>query len=311
MKKEGINDASKKRRKKINGLWFYIAFMAIPVLQFLVFYVGVNANSFLLAFQSYDRINGGYKIVGFDNFVQVYREFSGTGSVLTQSLKNSFIIYFVATAIELPLSLFFAYYIYKKKPFSEFYRVVLFLPSIISAVVFVTLFKVMVESGYKQLCEELFKLHDVKGLLSTPKTKFGTLLFYHIWVSFGTTLLVYSSAMSGVSDEIIEAAAIDGVSPMQELVKIVLPQIWPTISTFLTVGIVGIFTDQAHLYTFYRDQSTVYTVGYYLFVQVMGDTATLSDYPVASAMGLIFTFVAVPITLVLKWLLQKIDPVSE
>ena len=311
MKDVTKNGISKKRKNKTSGLGFYIAFMAIPVIQFLIFYVGVNANSFLLAFQKYDRVKGGYNIVGFDNFVQVYKEFSGAGSVLAQSLKNSFSVYLVATLIELPLSLFFAYYVFKKKALSEFYRVVLFLPSIISAVVLVTLFKVMVESGYKQICEDWFKMRGVKGLLSAPDTKFGTLLFYHVWVSFGTTLLVYSSAMSGVSSEVIEAAAIDGVTPMQELFRIVIPQIWPTISTFLTVGIVGIFTDQAHLYTFYRDQSTVYTVGYYLFVQVMGDTSTLSDYPPAAAMGLIFTFVAVPITLVLKWLLQKVDPVSD
>lgn len=297
-----------KKKKKKDGLFFYVAFMIIPVVQFIIFYIGVNANTFILAFQKYDRWTGTFSFVAFDNFKQIFKEMSGVNGIIGISLKNSLYVYLVSTFVELPLTLFFSYYIFKKKLLSGLYRVLLFLPSIISTVVLVSLYKILVESGYVQLMGKLGK--TVMGLLTLSETQFPTLLFYHVMVSFGTTLLVYSSSMFQISTDTIEAAALDGVNQTQELFKIIIPQIWPTVATFLTVGIVAIFTDQANLYTFYRDKAepTNYTVGYYLFIKVMGDNSSLADYPQASAMGLLFSFIAIPITFFMKWLFNLIDP---
>ena len=57
---------AKERNRKI----FYYVMFAFPILQFLIFYIGVNLNSILLAFKSYDY-QSGYTFVWFDNFKQV------------------------------------------------------------------------------------------------------------------------------------------------------------------------------------------------------------------------------------------------
>ena len=41
-----------KSFKSAKSMWFYIGFMALPMLQFIIFYIGVNFNSFLLAFRN-------------------------------------------------------------------------------------------------------------------------------------------------------------------------------------------------------------------------------------------------------------------
>ncbi len=64
-------------------------------------------------------------------------------------------------------------------------------------------------------------------------TERATIMFYSIYVSFGPRVLVYSSAMSGISESIIESAELDGVNTWQELVHIVLPSIWSTFVTFM------------------------------------------------------------------------------
>ena len=91
---------------------------------------------------------------------------------------------------------------------------------------------------------------------------------------------------------------------------VVIPQIFPTLSTYLVIGIVAIFTDQANLYTFFRDGAAPenYTIGYYLFIKVMGSESSVADYPEAAAMGLLFTAVAIPVTFGVKALLEKLDP---
>ena len=66
-KKHGFN------RKKRKDLIFYCCLLFLPILQFCVFYIGVNANSLLLAFKDYS--DGPAKFVGFDNFERLFYDF--------------------------------------------------------------------------------------------------------------------------------------------------------------------------------------------------------------------------------------------
>ena len=71
--------ALKAKRTDINAIVFYCLIIAFPVLQFCVFYVGVNFNSVILSFKDYDAISGEYTFIWFDNFVRFTRDiFSGT-----------------------------------------------------------------------------------------------------------------------------------------------------------------------------------------------------------------------------------------
>ena len=114
--------------------------------------------------------------------------------------------------------------------------------------------------------------------------------------------------MSGISESIIESAQLDGVTPFKELVLIVLPSIWSTFVTFMVSAVVGIFTNQMSLFTFYGTNADVslYTFGYYLYRGAK--IGTSSDYPYLSAMGLLLTAVALPITLFTRWSLKKFGP---
>ena len=60
-----------KKRRFSEALFVYCA-IALPLLQFIIFYVAVNINSIFLAFQSYDYGLGSYKFLGFDNFAAFF-----------------------------------------------------------------------------------------------------------------------------------------------------------------------------------------------------------------------------------------------
>ena len=83
------------KRKIDKKLIFYIACFALPVLQFLIFYIGVNFQSILLAFQKYDGKNAVFFFDKQDlwvNFVKVYKELTET-KILLIALKNSLIVW--------------------------------------------------------------------------------------------------------------------------------------------------------------------------------------------------------------------------
>lgn len=296
-------------REKRNNLIFYILMVALPLLQFIVFYIIVNANSVLLSFKEYQRGDSAYIFVGLSNFKTVLHDLFHN-SELIFAAKNSIIMYAVSLLVGVPLALLFSYYIYKQKPLSKTLQVILFMPSIISAIIMSVIFLNFTDRVIPMLAQNLFG-KEVLGLLSNEKTAFPTMVFYNVWISFGVSVLLYSGQMSSIDESLSEAARLDGAGDLKEFWYISLPLCYPTIVTFLVVGVGGIFTNQMNLFSVYGESapSSLYTFGYFLFVRVQ--RASVNQYPYLSAMGVIMTLVAAPLTLLIKYLLEKFGPSAD
>lgn len=301
----------KKRilRAKDKDLIFYTLMMIFPVAQFAVMYIGVNFNSILLAFKSVDTLSGTYTWT-FSNITKAFKLFTQSTALLLTA-KNSLVAYVVLTFLGTPLGLMFSYYIYKKLPMSNAFRVILFLPSIISGIVMVTIFQFFVERAIPVFASQLFGV-KMKGLLENPGSRYATIIFYNLWVGFGTSVLMYSNGMSGISQEMVESAYLDGATGLTEFWKITLPMIYPTLSTFLITGIAGLFTNQIALYSFYGGGApeNLQTYGYYLYMKTKNATSD-SEYTLLAAMGLLLTVVVVPLTLGVKRALEKFGPKED
>ena len=293
-----------RRLKERNRKIFYYAMMALPLLQFFIFYICVNINSVVLAFKQYS-VTEGEKFVYFDNFSDVINGLFNE-PMLTQSFINSLKVWGATLLIGTTLALVFSYYIYKKCFGNGLFRVILFLPQIISSIVLIVVFRYFLT----EFVPALMKPWDVKvpDFLDETKTAWTTVLIYALWTGFGTSTMMYVGAMNNISDSIVEYAKLDGFSPLQEFVHITLPMIYPTLVTFITVGLAGLFTNQMNLYQFFGGSAEpqLYTVGYYMYVKIQ--SAGRADYPFLAAFGLVMTFISAPLTLIVKKLLEKYGP---
>lgn len=298
-----------RRRKESIFLFFLLLY---PVAHFLIFYVGVNINSILLAFKTFDIDTGIYSFSGFNNFTKFFRELVNEPIMLV-SLKNALLLYAVGLVIGVPLNILIAYAVFHKVPMSGVFRVIIFLPQIISSIVFVLIFKYFLDYGMPQVLMKLFHITKPPNLLMDPRYAFPTIIFYGLWTGFGMGIIIYTNAMTRISDSLIEFGKLEGISPLKELWFVVIPMIFPTISTFLVTGVAGLFMSSGAVYSFFGDgaQMSLYTFGYWLFVKVVGGSVKLVDYPYAASAGLVFTLVAAPITLVVKWALEKFGPNPE
>lgn len=307
----GTNKQCKKRSRGKDI--FYWSILAFPILQFVVFYIGVNMNSFALAFQEFDYKENGFSFVGFKNFfvnfIDVFEMFK-EAKYLGNAFNNSIIVFLIGLVVGLSLALLFSYYIYKKSRMSKFYKVILFLPYVISSITLVIIYKYFVENAVPELVLKLTGL-EMEGLLSNPKTEFGAILFFTMWIGFGVQTLIYSSAMSGISNEIVEAAKMDGITPLKEFLLIDIPMIAPTISVFVVSSTATIFANQMNLFSFYGTSASnysIWTIGYYLYRGISAPETTLADYPYYAAFGLVMTLISIPITLLVRYIMKKIDP---
>ena len=299
--------------RQTKRLIFYIGLISLPLFFFCLFYVYVNFNSFVLAFQNYENGESGYVIsfAKFDNFKKAWE----TLTTEAYLLKNSLILYACNLCIGLFLSIIFSYYIYKKFFLSGAFRVILFLPSIISSLVLATLFRYVVNQAYPAVILSLTG-ETVKGLISNLDTRFVTIIFYNIWISIGVHTLMFSNAMGGINESIVEAVQLDGANIVQEFVYITVPMIFPTITSFLVAGLAQMFMNQMDLYAFFTlDAGNMSTVGYFLFVQTKRSNLVGVDnclsYSQLSALGLILTCFITPMVLTVKHLLEKYGPSAE
>lgn len=296
-------------RKKAEQI-FLTVILAWPVLHFLIFYVGMNANSIIMAFMKYDT-NLKASFVGLENFGNVIKDLMHKPVLLTAT-KNSLLFFIMTNLLGLPLNLFFSYFIYKKVRGHSVFQFVLFLPSILSAVVLCLVFKIFVETPLPVLLRTM-GIENVPNFLVDSSWAFPTIIFYSIFTGFATGMVLYSNAMSRIPEELIEYGCLEGVGMFREMWNVILPMIYPTLSTMIVMGIAGIFASQGPLYMMYGDSGPehVYTLGYFLFVTVIGRNANLSSYPYAAAAGILMTLMAAPLTLLVRYLMEKYGPEAE
>ena len=303
-------NASKRKINVKNNLFVY-SLILYPLLLFIVFYVIQNFNSIILAFQT---IEGTEKTFAkLDNFKDFLGEVFSEGAILNYSIRNSLIMYAVSLLICMPLYILFAYLLFKKCFMNKFISFTVMIPQIMSGMVTSLIFvQALGSSGPTKWMFETWGINGGEwfSLLWEQNTAFTTIITYNIWLSFAMSCIVYPNAMRGINPEVIESAQIDGVNNMfQELWYIILPLIYPTMTTFLVTGVAAIFTNAGPLMELYHTNAPdyVYTTGYYFTRQILVDGTEFS-YPKYAAGGLILTLISTPITLFVKWALEKFGP---
>lgn len=315
---------TQKKRKantiQASRLRFYV-FMFLPlIIQFCIFYIYLNFSSIVLAFQKYtinlEGIGHTVEFVGFQHFKTAFNFlFSARAG---EMLGRSLILYAVNLLIVTTLALFFSYYVAKKYAFAGLFRVILYLPTIVSGTVMALLYKYIVTDVYTVVASKAAN-EVVLGLLdANKKSEFITILLFNVWVGFGGNVLIYTSTMSSIDESMVESAQLEGVNSMQELWYIYIPSIYPTLVTFVVTGMTAIFTNQMHLFTFYGERGSNFgtdVFGYYFYrmtqnagINLYQQARPLYSYPELSALGLIITLILAPITLTTRRLMEKYGP---
>ena len=300
------------KKKDTRNIIFIVIMSALPIVQFAIFYVYLNFNTFLMAFQTYERGAdgiGSYVWCGFDNFRRAFNEFYVEG-LLPIELKNTLLYFISSLCVGTALAILFSYYIYKKRTASQVFKIILFLPSIISSITIVLMYKYFMDYAIPNIGTNVFGI-EIKPLISTKATSFASVLFYCLWTGFGTGILLYSGAMGSISDSVVEASHLDGASLMQEFLYVTFPCIYPTFATFIIAQLAGLFVTDMALFSFFGTAAERYlwTVGYDLLRRMR--QATYPEYPYIASLGMILTLVTIPLTFGVKAFLNKIGPSVE
>ena len=299
---------TKKKRsmgqaKKLKDTIFVYLLIALPLIEFFTIYVYTNIDSFFLAFKR----NG--EFAGWVNFEMLWNEVRAPGSDLLIAIRNTF-IYFGADLILFVWSIFLSYFFYKKIAAYKAFRFILYMPAIISPVVFVSLFQNITNPN--GAIETIIKMFNpdfkMPSLLFRSETATWTMVVYVIWMGWTKNMLYLGGSLARIPVEVLESARLDGVGPWTELTKILVPLLLPTLSTLLLLDVVGILSSSGPILLFTKGAYETTTISYWMFtlVYATGENA----YAKASAAGMCLTVIMFPVVYTMRWLIGKIDSVE-
>ena len=279
---------------------FLTVMLIVPIVQWAIFWLYVNIQTILLGFQT--RI-GEWTL---SNFRQLFYELGTAGSNINTAVLNTLRYFATNVCVIMVLALIISYFMFRQIKGARVFRIIFYLPAIISAVAMTTVFENFIAPtgpvGY--IFESLGR--EAPELLADSSTATNTIIFYTVWTGFGTNILLFTGAMSRVPMSVLESAKLDGAGMGREFVSIILPLIWPTISTLLILNCTSIFSASGPILLFTSGGYGTTTIGYWIFDMVYN----YNSYNMVSAAGLFFTCIGVPFIMLVRWLIEKIPAVE-
>ena len=286
------------KQRKMDYL-FVLIMLIVPIVNFIIFWVVVNFNSIVIAFQD----PTGKTSFTFDNFKMVFNYFKT--NELRIALINTLITSGFQIVFLVPWSFILSYFLYKKVPLSGMWRFFLFLPSILPAIFLTGMFTYAITANgpIGNMWQTLFG-EKIPGLLVENDYARWTILVYFFLTNFGGQFILFSGAMSRIPKETLEAAKLDGVGLFREMFVMVLPLIWPTFAMILVLNFASIFTATGPILLLNKGAGDSKTIAYWIFEQVNDSNGTSLYLP--AALGLACTAVLYPIISFVRWITGKV-----
>ena len=291
-----------KKKKKTSKMRvaFILFCITVPIANFLIFYLYTNFSSIIMAFTNSQGE------LSLDNFARFGRELMNTESDLRIAIKNT-LITFGIMFVTFPFKVLVSYFIYKKIPGYNFYRIVFFLPTIIFSVAVAMVFTRMVGANglIAELVGKVAGLDYVPELLADSRFANLTIWFNMIWLSFPGDLIIWGGTFARIPEDVLEFAKLDGVTWWTEFTKIIVPMVWPTVALQMVLLVCGLFGSTGQVWLLTQGQYGTHTIAswmYKMLYEYSGGAYKSNIYNYLSAVGLIITTAAVILsTIVRKW----------
>jgi multiple sugar transport system permease protein len=264
------------RRQRSRELLPALLFLLPNALGFLAFTAGPVMVSLGLSFSSWDLLTAP-RWAGLANFVtllgfhQTAQGWEANDPAFWQYLGNTFFL-LLSLPVNMAGSLALALLLNRKLRFTHAYRLVFFLPSILSGVAIFTLWKFMYQPDFGLVNAMLAKI-GIEGpaWLTNPHTAKPAIMVMGSWMAVGgTSMILYLAALQNVPAELLEAARIDGAGKWAQFRHVTWPSLAPVTFFIFTMGLIhglqGGF-DAAYIMTNGGPSGSTTTLGYYLYLK--------------------------------------------
>ncbi|WEV65940.1 MULTISPECIES: sugar ABC transporter permease [unclassified Bifidobacterium] len=260
------NKKALSRRNFLKGIAFVAP--ALIILAVFVFYPAVQ--TFLTSLTT-DRINSKGMFVGLRNYVKLF----GNADFRTDVINTLFYAVLYAPLVVIVALLFALLLNRKDLKFVGFFRTFMFLPYVISMTVAAIAWDFILSPSLGLVPYWVGKITGIQhmDLLGTSSTAMITIVLITVWKNFGYFMVIFLAGLQGISQELYEAAALDGVNAWQKFRYITVPALRPTFVYIMIFGLIGSFQvfDQVFIMTSGGPDRATETIVYRIYTEAFGN----------------------------------------
>lgn len=214
---------------------FLIACVAPAVILFVIFMVWPTINVFRLSLFQRSTFNPQETFIGLKNFQSLIKD-----TKFIRSMQNMLLLIVMVTLFTMSTALIFAGILTREKLKGQnFFRIVFYIPNILSVVVISGIFSAIydVDNG---LLNSILNLFGKDGVLWKGEANVMTsIIIAMVWQAIGYYMVMYMSSMAAVPISLYESAQLDGANRFTQFFQITIPLIWTNIRTTLTFFVIS------------------------------------------------------------------------
>lgn len=286
-----VDKSPTPKRRWSASTWVAIGFAAPIVIYLVVFYAAPLIQNLLMSVQRYDRatfVSGDAPFVGFDIYQEVISQ-PKFGRVLTQTAI------FVAGSIvfQYTIGLALAVFFHKSFPLSGTLRALFLIPWLLPIIVSGTTWQWMMnpDSGVLNKILGVFGVDPIWWL--NADNSLWAVIIANIWLGIPFNLVILYAGLQNISEDLYEAASLDGAGEWRQFWSITFPLLRPTSLITLLLGIVYTLKTVDIIWIMTMGTGTSETLATWAYGMAFGKgTSSLIQYSEASVVGTILLVIA-------------------
>ena len=224
------------RRSKDRSI--FIALCVAPAtILFFIFMVLPTFNVFRMSLFERGAYSPTETFVGLNNFKVLFQD-----AKFISSMQNTILLIVTVTLMTFFFAILFAAILTREKIKGQnFFRVIFYIPNILSVVVIAGIFSAIYkpENGMLNSILSFLSGHEVMILWKDQQMVIISIIIAMVWQAIGYYMVMYMASMSAVPVDLYESAGLDGAGRVAQFFQITLPLIWTNIRTTLTFFIIS------------------------------------------------------------------------
>ena len=266
-------------------------FLLPAVAVLIVFFFIPFFQTFGLSFFDYSSSIYNPTFNGVDNYIKLFKE-----PIFYKVMFNTFMYLIIAVPFLVTFPLFLAILINQKIRGITLYKILLYLPVIVSIVVAAIAFKwLYAGQGILNYILTLFHLEPIGWLVDTKWALFSVAIVT-IWKGIGYYMMIYLASLMSVPQDLYEACDIDGANFLTKHLTVTVPHIMPTIALVSTISTISAMKVFAEIYVMTKGGplNSTKTIVYYIYERAFENL----DLGYASALAVVLLIVVMAFSLI-------------
>lgn len=292
--------------KSFKRNWILYVMLILPVVYLILFHYAPMFG-LQVAFKDYRPKDGisGSEWVGLQHFQDFFSNYKWK-SLLNNTLSIS--LYSILVGFPIPVILALMIHVSERPLLKKLTQNISYIPYFISTVVMVGIIN-QILNPFTGLVGTLFRMlgiTDVTDIRSNPEAFLHLYVWSDIWQYMGWDSIIYVAALSSVSQELHEAAEIDGASRWRRVWAVDLPAIAPTICIMLIMrfgAVMAVGHEKVYLLQNTLNISHSEVIATYVYKYGIGD----NNFSYGTAIGLMNSVINTLMVVVVNWITKKIS----